>query len=106
MRPAILLCAPSLRSAAWNHIRPERVERRRFFLLTASQTDRFEVMQNMPDRGPETRGRHSLDRARPQPPGSRTAAAGLKFLEAFGSDLACLVAQLWHFLTAARKQSA
>src|SRR5690348_16346407 len=63
-------------------------------------------MQNTPDRGPETRGRHSLDRARPQASGSRTAAAGLEFLQAVGSDLACLAAQLWRFLTAERKQSA
>src|SRR5277367_5667636 len=63
-------------------------------------------MRNTPDRGPETRGRHSLDRARPQPPGSRTATAGLEFLKAVGSDLACLAAQLWRFLTAERKQSA
>jgi len=52
-------------------------------------------MRNTPDRGPETRGRHSLDRARPPLPRGRTAVAGLEFLKALGSDLACLAALLW-----------
>ena len=63
-------------------------------------------MRNTPDWGPETRGRHSLDRARPQWPGRRTATAGLEFLKALGGDLANLAAQLRSFLTERRQSGA
>jgi penicillin-binding protein 1A len=57
-------------------------------------------MRNTPDQGPDTRGRDLLDRATPQKPGGRTAAAGREFLEALGRDLVALAARLRHFVTA------
>jgi penicillin-binding protein 1A len=63
-------------------------------------------MRNTPDRGPDTGGRRSLDRAPPQKPRSRTAAAGLEFVRALGSDFAAVALRLRRFLSVERRGSA
>src|SRR4029077_6258169 len=79
---------------------------RRDFSAHSEPGDLLEAMRNAPDWGPETRGRYSLDRARPQRPGRRTATAGLEFLRALGGDLANLAAQLRRFPIEPRQSAA
>jgi hypothetical protein len=72
------------------------------------QIARFCAMEDKPepvDRKPVNEIGHLLGREAPQKPGTRTAAAALKFLKAVTGDLAALGARIRHSLTRVPERS-